>query len=399
MKAKKIIGLILALVMCLGIMTPMTAFADAAAASSNVLYFEDFENYTATYGDIARKGSTSAIGAAHGWFSDKDTDKNGVYDMAVGKALDGSDNMALNYSNGNDTLQFDFRLTSAEHGLVKDLAKDFVVSFKLYPVDIGTFQFTFKDEGTGNPSASTTDFTTSNGAIKMGGNATAFKIPVKQWSTIEITFHYDETAGGVNQISAKLNGEDVYYEKDGERVYTAKTASVHPNIDFWRISVTKGKYISIDDWKVSYPVEEAPAATAKTEFVGYQATAAANNKFNLRLVGIMNDEDYSAYEKVGFKVNAVYNNGASEKSTTQDIYDVYQSIVAENGDNYTQYTAEQLGGEYIFVLNCKNIPTNMGSITFQVTTYYKLADSDVVEEETVTFTVDPATGIPQPEVK
>ena len=396
---KKTIGLLMAVVVCLGIAAPMAVGAnDTTATNTNTnVYFQDFENYLATYTDIARKGSDSAIGAANGWFSDKDTDSNGVYDMQVGKALDGSDNMALNYSNGNNTLQFDFRLTSAEHGLVKDLAKDFVVSFKVYPVDIGTFQFTFKDSD--KSASSTTDFTTSNGTIKMGGKATTATIPTKQWSTIEITFHYDETAGGVNQISAKLNGEDVYYEKDGERVYTAKTASVHPNIDFWRISVTKGKYISIDDWKVSYPVEEAPAATAKTEFVGYQATAAANNKFNLRLVGIMNDEDYSAYEKVGFKVNAVYNNGASEKSTTQDIYDVYQSIVAENGDNYTQYTAEQLGGEYIFVLNCKNIPTNMGSITFQVTTYYKLADSDVVEEETVTFTVDPATGIPQPEVK
>lgn len=396
MKAKKIIGLILALVMCLGIMTPMTAFADAAAASSNVLYFEDFENYTETYGDIARKGDTDLIGAAHGWWSDVDTDSNGVFDVLVGKALDGSDNMALNYSNGTNTPMFDFRLTSAKYGLEFDLARDFVVSFKIYPVTIGTFHFTFKDEGNGTK-ANTSDFTTSNGTIKMGGNATAFKIPEKQWSTIEVTFHYDETAGGVNQISAKLNGEDVYYEKDGERVYRSNTASVHPNIDFWRMQVTKGKYCSIDDWTVKYVETEAPAATAKSEFVGYQTSAAANDKFNLRLVGIMNDTDISQYAKVGFKVKATY--GTTEMNKTQDITTVYESITATSGSNYTEYTAEALGGSYIFALNCLNVPANAGAITFEVTTYYQLEGSEVVEEATVTFTVDPATDIPKADAK
>ena len=270
---KKTIGLLMAVVMCLGIVAPLAVGANEPTTNTNV-YFQDFENYTATYTDIARKGSDAAIGAANGWFSDKDTDKNGVYDMAVGKALDGSDNMALNYSNGTDTLQFDFRLTSADHGLVKDLAKDFVMSFKVYPVDIGTFQFTFKDAD--KTSANTKDFTTSNGAIVMGGKTTGFVIPTKQWSTIEITFHYDETAGGVNKLSAKLNGEAVYYEDNGEKVFMANTNATHPNIDFWRISVTKGKYISIDDWSIDYcnaqDIPNQPADNPGNEGTGHEGT-------------------------------------------------------------------------------------------------------------------------------
>ena len=400
MKAKKIIGLILALVMCLGIMTPMTAFADGATANDNVVYFEDFENYIATYGGVDRTGKDVNIAKANGWWSNKDNDKNGVYDVTVGKALDGSDNIALNHDSGSGTQLIDFRL---KYGLTKDLSGGFVLSFRVYPVQLGTLYVACNDHidetdrtdaGTGRTD---TDFKFEKGGLKFGGKQTAFTLATNTWSTIEITYHYNEAANGINQISAKINGEDVYYEENGERITVATLPATHVNPNFFRVGITGGKYISIDDWKISYPVEETPAATAKTEFVGYQTSAAANDKFNLRLVGIMNDTDISQYAKVGFKVKATY--GTTEMNKTQDITTVYESITATSGSNYTEYTAEALGGSYIFALNCLNVPANAGAITFEVTTYYQLEGSEVVEEATVTFTVDPATDIPKVDAK
>ena len=71
-----------------------------------------------------------------------------------------------------------------------------------------------------------------------------------------------------------------------------------------------------------------------------------------------------------------------------------------NGENgLVEILAEQLGGEYIFALNCMNVPADQGAITFEVTTYYQLEGMDTFEEVTVKFTVDPAKDIPNADVK
>ena len=405
MKAKKIIGLLLALVMCLGIMTPIVAFASnfEEVAKGNVVYYEDFSSLA----DADHTGKEDPIGEAHGIFGGTDKDTTGGWPVRVAGALDGSGNQALNYMttqvSGNATI--DLRLNSAKHGLVKDLSQDFVLSFKLYPQSIKNMTFAWADMNA-NEKRSDKNFGISGGYITMGGIKSAVQVPTNQWSTIEIIHHYDEAAGGVNAISVRFNGEYVTVVKDGATVDTVATvktdgtAQVDPNINHWRIQITKNMFCSFDDITIAYlnaAAPDTPVTEAKTEFVGYQTTAATNDKFNLRLVGIMNDADISQYAKVGFKVKATY--GTTEMNKTQDITTVYESITATSGSNYTEYTAEALGGSYIFALNCLNVPANAGAITFEVTTYYQLEGSEVVEEATVTFTVDPATDIPKADAK
>ena len=137
--------------------------------------------------------------------------------------------------------------------------------------------------------------------------------------------------------------------------------------------------------------------TSVTEFIGYQATAAnADAKtFNLRLLAITTDEDLSKYENVGFKVTATY--GSTTMTLPEELgvcTAVYSSVSASAGIDAT-YTAKDLGGSAIFALNCLNVPTDGGAITFTVTTYYTVAGEDSVEEKTFTFTVDPANDIPK----
>ena len=400
MKAKKIIGLILALVMCLGIITPMTAFADdfEAIAKGEVVYFEDFS----TLADVDHTGKDVGIGAANGIFGGGDTDANGNFITRVANALDGSDNKALNYMStqvkDKATATIDLRFLE-ETGLVKNLAQDFVLSFKIYPETVKNMTFAWADTTSGNERKNT-NFGISGGYITLGGVKSSVQVPTKQWSTIELIYHYDETVNGVNALSVRFNGEYVTVTKDGVTVDTVATAQVDHNIDWWRIQITKNYFCSFDDITVAYlnaAAPDTPVTEAKTEFVGYQTSAAANDKFNLRLVGIMNDTDISQYAKVGFKVKATY--GTTEMNKTQDITTVYESITATSGSNYTEYTAEALGGSYIFALNCLNVPANAGAITFEVTTYYQLEGSEVVEEATVTFTVDPATDIPKADAK
>ena len=208
---------------------------------------------------------------------------------------------------------------------------------------------------------------------------------------------YDWEKGCYVSADCYVNGEYLLTEDisdkgldyiDYFKMMQAYDANLYVDVDF--VSVAKGH-------NSLYVAPQEPEVIAKTQLVGYQTTGIVNNKFNLRLVAVMTDEDYTQYQKVGFKVKATY--GETERNKTQDITTIYQSIVANEGCDYTEYTAEELGGKYIFALNCKNVPSNAGAITFEVTTYYQLTGSDVVEEKTVTFTVDPATDIAQPNVK
>ena len=69
--------------------------------------------------------------------------------------------------------------------------------------------------------------------------------------------------------------------------------------------------------------------------------------------------------------------------------------VSYGGETATEYTAADLGGDYIFVLACKGIPANATDITFTVTTFYT-ADGNAVCSEVETFVIGeiPADTLP-----
>ena len=142
------------------------------------------------------------------------------------------------------------------------------------------------------------------------------------------------------------------------------------------------------------------AETPVTKLAGYQVSDAADNKFDLRLVATLKlaDDDktvtdgkVSNYTSVGFRVVANYG-GTTTKSKDYTTDMVYSAIsgYTKGETAVTEYTAESLGGDYLFVLPCRNVPANAGVITMEVTTYYTAADGTVVLGATQVFTVDPA---------
>ena len=141
------------------------------------------------------------------------------------------------------------------------------------------------------------------------------------------------------------------------------------------------------------------AETPVTKLAGYQVSDAADNKFDLRLVATLKladdnktvtDGKVSNYTAVGFRVVANYGTTTKAKDYTTDM--VYSAIsgYTKGETAVTEYTAESLGGDYLFVLPCRNVPANAGVITTEVTTYYTAADGTVVLGATQVFTVNPA---------
>ncbi|MBO5295515.1 MAG: hypothetical protein J6B71_09785 [Clostridia bacterium] len=137
--------------------------------------------------------------------------------------------------------------------------------------------------------------------------------------------------------------------------------------------------------------------THSTQAVGYQTTKATGVTFDLRLVATV-DGNYETLTNVGFTVSATYSD-VTKTEQTFDIVTLYTGISAEDGTGATvAYTAKELGGDYIFVLACKNLPTNVGDITFTVTTFY--TDANGKHINTVqTFTVNsnniPSADMPE----
>lgn len=141
------------------------------------------------------------------------------------------------------------------------------------------------------------------------------------------------------------------------------------------------------------------AETPVTKLAGYQVSDAADNKFDLRLVATLKladdnktvtDGKVSNYTAVGFRVVANYGTTTKSKDYTTDM--VYSAISGYTKGETTvaEYTAESLGGDYLFVLPCRNVPADAGVITMEVTTYYTAADGTVVLGATQVFTVNPA---------
>lgn len=138
--------------------------------------------------------------------------------------------------------------------------------------------------------------------------------------------------------------------------------------------------------------------TLGTQVVGYQTSGATTaNTFDLRLVATM-EGGYANLTNVGFTVSASYGDVTKDEQTFT-IETLYNSISAEaNTKAEKEYTAEDLGGNYIFVLACKNLPQNVGYITFTVTTFYTDANgthSNMVQTFTVNSNDIPSADMPE----
>ncbi len=98
---------------------------------------------------------------------------------------------------------------------------------------------------------------------------------------------------------------------------------------------------------------------------GMQSSTPASNKANVRfLVGLRSHEHVQA----SFKVVAKWtDNGGQQKIFTKDAVHAYSSVLADvNGVN-TTVTAADEGANFLIALTIKDVPTDKGAITFEVT--------------------------------
>lgn len=130
---------------------------------------------------------------------------------------------------------------------------------------------------------------------------------------------------------------------------------------------------------------ESVDKTECTRLVGYQLSAVHQGTFRLRLVAVVDSLQYSA---VGFQIHAS-GDGMEEKMHEQECTTVYETLLGytENGVRM-DYSAEDLGGAYIFALNINHIPTDIGTITFEVRTYHRNDHVSTYDEEWLRFSVD-----------
>ena len=111
----------------------------------------------------------------------------------------------------------------------------------------------------------------------------------------------------------------------------------------------------------------AAAEGVTTKYAGYQDNGSMTA---LRLIGVVKGEA-DAFTSVGFEITAVGPTGATV-SFVDDITSVYTSVETPNGAK----TAEELGGNYIFVTEIAGIKPNAGVATFAVKTYSVDADGN-----------------------
>ena len=397
-QTKRLIPFLLAVLMCVCALVPVTA--NAETTEPEVLYYEDFATWTQVPANTAD--------AKNLWKSHQGMQANDNYAPGNNGGITTVENGVLSLlASGKGA--FDIQLYNSDQWTTplsyKKLTSDFTLSLEIKPLgptwnrsngDFLTFRYAKGTSGADATALGNFQYIfTKSGMIGVkadGGDAVSEVLSTTSFNRVEIMFDFDETTNLFKTVTLYVNGANVG---------TATIAKELPAIDQFRMfqTYTSGQGMAVDSativkGNVSLYEEAAPE---KTTFAGYQTTAAADGKFDLRLVGVMADTDVSAYTKVGFNVQVQI--GDKTLTKVQDITTVYEKIVAtETATGYKEYTAAELGGAYIFALNCKNIPTDQGAITFTVTTYYQLGEDATVAGETVTFTVDPANDIPQTEV-
>ncbi len=137
------------------------------------------------------------------------------------------------------------------------------------------------------------------------------------------------------------------------------------------------------DSQVVVKGEAMPAPAYALDFYGMQTTAvSAENTYSARFVGTLNSIDYSA---VGLRITTDTESGIVYGGCCTE---VYTSILG----NFERYTAEELGGNYIFAWTIEDIPSSVGEITFTVTPFLAIGETVYYgEAKTITH----AANIPQ----
>ena len=251
-------------------------------------------------------------------------------------------------------------------------------------------KFTCSDGTTANKELIQTENGTNN--IMINGAKAALSI--YRFNTVEVVFRYDYAKMIYKTVELRVNGETI-----GSMDITSWNCA---KLGYFRCFMSWKEGFGIDVDEISVVKGTRTTYKAKTtEFIGYQTTAVEDGLFNLRLVSVLTDADISKYDHLGYNVTATFTYNGQPVTMTMPVEigrcnKVFTSILATDEMAVAgEITAEMLGGEYIFAVNCMGLPADC-DITFDVTTYYQLAGQDTeVAERNFVFTVNSASNANQ----
>ena len=194
-----------------------------------------------------------------------------------------------------------------------------------------------------------------------------------------------------NDGGATVSTSTTFGELYDETKLSGLSALTLPHVDLtaWKASpendfpLPKTVYYMVYDVASDTELTETPV----TKLVGYQLSELNEaNEFSVRLVAVLTEEDLNSYSKVGFKVQI------GEVAYTHPCTKVYSELMGKDtNDSTITYTAEALGGSYIFALNINDLPQTLGEVTITVTTFHiEMGDTEQTPKDDFTsvLTID-----------
>ena len=171
-------------------------------------------------------------------------------------------------------------------------------------------------------------------------------------------FIFDFSKLNLSGQSHKITGHSVL------NLYNYTEAEVNTFIS--RIA-SDSVYTEVNSLTGTIPVFTPPYQTPAV-FKGAQTSLVVDNKYNIRFVATV---DTLNYERIGFEITAGYTENGTAITTefTKSCAYVYQKITGNTAAGLQEYTAEELGGNYLMALSIINIPADLGTISFFVKPY------------------------------
>ena len=165
-------------------------------------------------------------------------------------------------------------------------------------------------------------------------------------------------------IEADADAKTVNVYMDGKLIIEGKDTSAAVG-GLWII----GQYHTTASFD-NFLVTSGTLADKPVTYAGTQVSPAADGKYSVRLVGVLQDNlALTDYSELGFRVTAAYAGGTKQFNTA--CKQVYGKLIGTAENNITEeYLASELGGAYLFALSVNGIPVSAGDITFTVQPYF-----------------------------
>ena len=322
MKLKRIGTLMLALILCVG-MLPLSAMAEGTSTLPEIVYWEDFSQAQAT-GVINTSGSDRTIAT-----------QNGIFLCKSAEAVYSFDNGTLNYTVKPYSDYIDLRFSRGSV-MEKDLMQDFVLSFKIKPdtdAFSAGFHFSGRYEHSATVSTNYNGFAIKEGKLYAGSTLVSDTavLPANQWSLVEIAYHYNETimpenpalgAGAIDSYTIMLNGE---------AIYTANLTYYVKSYDFFRMFRYSTGNFELDDLRVALGSQslkvfddnggvKADSYAQNFSWFDVNENAMENYAYSFAIVGdtqILNMDDYMS-RTPGSKLYDTYDAPTNYMATLYD---------------------------------------------------------------------------------